>query len=58
MMPLHSGPTKHESVFAEDDFMSPFGMNFTSVAGIDIATAQSYEDSNAHVEYPILNFQL
>lgn len=58
MMPLHHGSIKHESLFADDDMMSPFGINFTSVAGIDISTAQSYEDSNAHVEYPLLSLQL
>jgi len=58
MLPLHNGPMKPDSLFAEDDLMSPFGMGFTSVAGIDFSTGQSYEDSNAHVEYPVLNLQL
>ncbi|KAI9877572.1 MAG: hypothetical protein M1830_003529 [Pleopsidium flavum] len=58
MMALHSGSTKHESLFAEDDLMSPFGMSFTSMAGIDISTTESYEDSNAQVNHPISNLQL
>jgi hypothetical protein len=50
MMAMHSGSMKHESLFAEDDLMTPFGMSFASMAGMDISTTQSYEDSNAQVE--------
>ncbi len=58
MMAMHSGSMKHESLFAEDDLMTPFGMSFASMAGMDISTTQSYEDSNAQVNYPIPNVQL
>jgi hypothetical protein len=51
---LHSlpYPMKQEGLFAEDD-MNPFNMNFASMAGIDMAAAQSYTDSTPQHTPPL-----
>jgi hypothetical protein len=48
---------KRDSVFSEDDILSPFSMSYASMAGIDIPTTQSYQDSNAHVNLSDSYFQ-
>lgn len=49
-LPSMAYPVKQE-LFAEED-INPFSMNFASMAGIDIAAAQSYTDSNPQVMLP------
>ncbi|KAF2722810.1 hypothetical protein K431DRAFT_39396 [Polychaeton citri CBS 116435] len=50
-------PVKQE-FFADDD-MSPFSMSYASMAGVDVATAQSYQDlaayvsSRSHIQQPL-----
>lgn len=52
-----SASMKRESMFIEDDILSPFSMSYASMAGIDIPTTQSYQDSNAQVKFPKSYFQ-
>ena len=48
---------KRESLFPEDDIMSPFSMSYASMAGIDIPTTQAYSDSSAQVNTPAFFYQ-
>jgi len=45
-------PTKHE-YFAGDE-ISPFSMSYASMAGIDVPGSASYQDSNPHVQLPLI----
>jgi len=46
---LPSNGFKRESVFGDDDLLSPFGMTYASMAGIEVPTTQAYSDASAHV---------
>jgi len=54
---MGSATMKRESLFGEEDIMSPFSMSYASMAGIDIPTTQAYSDSSAHVNIPDSYFQ-
>lgn len=43
---------KRESLFPEDDLLSPFNMTYASMAGMDLNNSQAYSDVGAHVIYP------
>ena len=43
---------KQEGLYADD--INPFNINFASMAGIDVAAAQSYTGSNPQVMRPQL----
>ena len=55
MLPASSS-MKRDSLFADDDMMSPFSMSYASMAGIDLSAAQGYSDSTAHVSHPSFLF--
>ncbi|KAI9862512.1 MAG: hypothetical protein M1813_004364 [Trichoglossum hirsutum] len=48
---------KHDGTFSEEDTMSPFGMSFAAMAGMEIPTSQSYQAPNLHVILPQRHFQ-
>jgi len=47
-LPSLAHPAKQEPYYGEDE-MNPFSMSYASMAGIDLATAQPYQDSHPHV---------
>ncbi|KAH0556884.1 hypothetical protein GP486_005328 [Trichoglossum hirsutum] len=48
---------KHDGSFSEEDTMSPFGMSFAAMAGMEIPTSQPYQAPNLHVILPERHFQ-
>jgi hypothetical protein len=44
-------PTKQDAFFAND--MNPFNFSYGAIHNMDMATAQSYSDSNPHVGHPL-----
>jgi hypothetical protein len=52
-LPPATSSMKRESVYADEDIMNPFTVNYATMAGIDIPVpAQSYQESNLHVNLP------
>lgn len=47
MLPSTYG--KQEHLFADDDLMSPFSMNYASLAGLEMPSNQTYSGANSHV---------
>lgn len=52
-----NGPSKPEH-YGDDEMINHFNMSYSSVAGIEVPTTQSYADSNAYVIHPEYSFQL
>ncbi|MCJ1338210.1 hypothetical protein MMC09_003495 [Bachmanniomyces sp. S44760] len=53
-----TGSMKTDGAFMDEDMLSHFNMSYSSMAGIDIPTTQSYSDSNAYVIDPAYSFSL
>lgn len=51
------GPAKNECLFDDEDMLNPSYMGYSPLASMDIPTAQSYQDSNVHVNHPEHRFQ-
>lgn len=49
MLPSTYG--KQEHLFADDDLMSPFSMNYASLAGLELPSHQAYSGANSHVNH-------
>ncbi|MCJ1407010.1 hypothetical protein MMC19_001080 [Ptychographa xylographoides] len=47
---------KSENPFSEDEMISHFNMSYSSMAGLEVPTTQSYSDSNAYVNNPEYSF--
>ena len=57
-MPSYDNITsKNDGVFAEDDMLSQFNMSYSSMAGIEAPTTQSYSDSTAYVNHPEYSYR-
>jgi len=46
---LPSSYAKQEHLFGEDDLLSPFSMNYASLAGLDVPSSHTYSGANSHV---------
>ena len=44
--------SKAGTPFTDDEMISHFNMSYSSMAGIEVPTTQSYADSNAYVNHP------
>jgi hypothetical protein len=53
IMPSPADGIKQEALFPDDDFLSPFNMNYASISAMDVNTSQAYSDASAQVNYPI-----
>jgi hypothetical protein len=53
IMPSSTDGIKQETLFPDDDFLSPFNMNYASISAMDVNTSQAYSDASAQVNYPI-----
>ena len=52
VLPSQADSIKYESLYAEDDTLSPFSMSYAAMAGVEIPTSQAYVGPNAHVFAP------
>jgi len=48
MSGYETATTKAENGFGEEDMISHFNMSYSSMAGIEVPTTQSYTDPNAY----------
>ena len=46
---LPSNGTKHETIFGEEEMLSPFSMNYASMAGMEVPSTQDYWSTALHV---------
>ena len=53
IMPSSADGIKQETLFPDDDFLSPFNMNYASISAMDVNPSQAYSDASAQVNYPI-----
>lgn len=49
--------TKNECLFDDEDMLSQSYMAYPPLTNMDIPTAQSYQDSNVHVNHPEYSFR-
>jgi hypothetical protein len=47
IMPSSTDGVKQETLFPDDDFLSPFNMNYASISAMDVNTSQAYSDASA-----------
>lgn len=52
IMPSSADGIKQESLFSDDDLLSPFNMNYASISGLGVNTSRAYSDVSAHVNHP------
>ena len=48
--------TKQEPIFAEDDVINPFSMNYASLAGLEVPTTQAYTRPSSHSQVNTTTF--
>ena len=53
IMPSSTDGIKPENLFSDDDYLSPFNLNYASISGMDVNTSRAYSDASAQVNYPI-----
>lgn len=53
---MSSAYGKQDHLFGDDDLLSPFSMNYASLAGLEMPTNQAYTGANSHVNAPTAFF--
>jgi hypothetical protein len=54
MLPTAYG--KQEHMYGDDDMLSPFSMNYASLAGLELPSSQAFPAASSHVNHPTTFF--